>query len=270
MESEKESSSTRNQVKYFKFKGKYPRGGPRLVRQEFERLGFQMVDISFPLSQCHAIWTMGMERTEISSLLPHQTVNWFPAMPELCIKDLLHRNLFRMQQLYGLENFAFWPEGYDLPTKWEEFKKNFYNQDGNPIHIPFIIKPARGACGSGIRCITHVSQLDDEEGRKWMEVQRPLAQRYILKPQLLNGFKVTFRIYALVTSWDPLTLYITKQGLTRICTGKYKETLESFEDLYTHLTNVAINKDRVHVFEESMQADLEAEGLRVLSRFLFK
>lgn len=46
---------------------------------------------------------MHMDKTETSALLPYQTVNWFPAMPEITIKDLLHRNLYKMQQKYGEE-----------------------------------------------------------------------------------------------------------------------------------------------------------------------
>lgn len=37
-----------NTVRLVKFKGKYPNPGPRLVRQEFERLGFQFTPLSTP------------------------------------------------------------------------------------------------------------------------------------------------------------------------------------------------------------------------------
>jgi hypothetical protein len=103
-------------LKYYRTKGKYPRPGPRLVRQELERLGFvyappevplglykQYTDAAYHLAHCQAIWAMHMDKSEVSSLMPFQTVNWFPAMPEITIKDLLHRNLFRMQKNYGVE-----------------------------------------------------------------------------------------------------------------------------------------------------------------------
>ena len=47
------------------------------------------------------------------------------------------------------------------------------------------------------------------------------------------------RLYVLVTSCNPLTIYVYNEGLTRFATMKYDEKdLDSF----IHLTNYAINK----------------------------
>ena len=35
-----------------------------------------------------------------------------------------------------------------------------------------------------------------------------LAQRYLINPMLLNGYKFDLRIYALIISCDPLRLYL--------------------------------------------------------------
>jgi len=43
---------------------------------------------------------------------------------------------------------------------------------------------------------------------------------YILNPLLLDGFKMTFRLYVLITSFDPLRIYIYPNGLTRISSEK--------------------------------------------------
>jgi len=255
-------------VKLIKFKGKYPNPGPRLVRQEFERLGFQFTPMTTPNAHCAAIWAMHMEKDEIRQLKAHQTVNWYPAMPEICIKDLLHKNLFAMQTKFGIEEFPFWPEGYEMPAKWEHFKTLFVDQDGNRTQIPYIMKPARNACGKGIRCITHPDELENDY--EWLKKDNPLAQRYIKNPMLIDGHKITFRIYVLVTSWDPLRLYMYPEGLVRICSEKYTQDLESFKSVYTHVTNIAINKDKIDDFVAQVDPTLPNEGLRLVWTYMLE
>lgn len=38
---------------------------------------------------------------------------------------------------------------------------------------------------------------------------------------LLDGFKFDMRVYVLITSVSPLTIYIYHEGLTRLATNKY-------------------------------------------------
>ena len=42
-----------------------------------------------------------------------------------------------------------------------------------------------------------------------------IVQSYIQNPFLINGYKFDFRIYVLVTSINPLRIYLYKDGLVR-------------------------------------------------------
>ena len=65
--------------------------------------------------------------------------------------------------------------------------------------------------------------------------------RYIDDPYLINGLKFDLRIYVLVTCYDPLRVYVFKEGLARFATEEYNKNA-SKENRYMHLTNYSINK----------------------------
>ena len=66
--------------------------------------------------------------------------------------------------------------------------------------------------------------------------------RYIENPHIFNGFKYDLRIYILITSVDPLRIYIYKNGIVRFCTQKYNTRTKNCKKKYMHLTNFAVNK----------------------------
>eukprot|EP00919_Chromeraceae_sp_WS-2016_P064681 GHVR01153219.1.p1 GENE.GHVR01153219.1~~GHVR01153219.1.p1 ORF type:complete len:137 (+),score=2.02 GHVR01153219.1:594-1004(+) len=56
---------------------------------------------------------------------------------------------------------------------------------------------------------------------------------------LLGGRKFDMRIYALCTSYQPLTIYLYRSGFARFAHDRYDNN--DIDNLYKHLTNVAIN-----------------------------
>ncbi len=45
-----------------------------------------------------------------------------------------------------------------------------------------------------------------------------LVSEYIANPHLINNFKYDLRIYVLVSSYDPLRIYLFNEGLVRFAT----------------------------------------------------
>ena len=97
----------------------------------------------------------------------------------------------------------------------------------------WIIKPNAGSKGRGIYIIDDISEVPIKDSC--------IISRYIENPLLINGLKFDIRLYVLVTSWDPLRVYIYKEGLARLATEPYK-TENSKTNKFAHLTNYSINK----------------------------
>lgn len=70
-----------------------------------------------------------------------------------------------------------------------------------------------------------------------------VGQLYIERPLLIDDYKFDLRLYVLITSIDPLRVYVYNEGLMRLATKRYKKPkLDNFHDRYMHLTNYSINK----------------------------
>ena len=74
----------------------------------------------------------------------------------------------------------------------------------------WIMKPVAAARGQGIKIISKKSAVSQNKNYLIMD--------YIKNPHLLNGIKYDLRVYVLVSSANPLKIYIYKEGLTRFAT----------------------------------------------------
>ena len=85
--------------------------------------------------------------------------------------------------------------------------------------------------------------------------------RYLHSPYLIDGKKFDLRIYVVVTSVDPLRVYVHNEGLTRLSTSDY--TLRDTENRFAHLTNYSINKKSDKFVAASIsEGDTETEGYK--------
>ena len=131
-------------------------------------------------------------------------INQFPAMHELGRKDNLFKNYAAMRKKFGKTDFNFMPLTFMLPA---DKKKIVSYMKKHPDQF-WIIKPPNLFCGMGIRVINKFSDIPNKKSQL-------CVQSYIKNPFLINKLKFDLRIYVLITSVDPLRIYIYEEGLTR-------------------------------------------------------
>ncbi|KAG7198138.1 hypothetical protein KM043_005557 [Ampulex compressa] len=110
----------------------------------------------------------------------------------------------------------------------------------------FIIKPDTGCQGRGIYLTKNLKDVKPTE--------RMICQVYVSRPFLADGYKFDLRIYTLITSCDPLRIYVYNDGLARFATSRYKEpTGHNTSNVFMHLTNYAVNKhSRLYVIDDEI------------------
>ena len=60
---------------------------------------------------------------------------------------------------------------------------------------------------------------------------------------MINSLKFDVRLYILVTSINPLKIYIYQDGIVSFATEEYTECHEQINNKFIHLTNYSINKN---------------------------
>jgi hypothetical protein len=191
------------------------------------------------------LWWEGlMQHEDFLMVYPHQRVNKIPGIEILCSKTSFFQSLSRMKQHFPIF-YNFFPITYQLPSQFSEFQREhvrlcvelsrqtptFVSASGG---ITWIMKPSNGCCGNGIHLIQNSFQVATQ-------MQHSVIQRYV-SPYLVNGYKFDFRFYVLITTLDPLTIYLYNEGLARFCSHFYHPpTRDNLKDRYCHLTNTAVN-----------------------------
>jgi len=82
---------------------------------------------------------------------------------------------------------------------------------------------------------------DDDEEKK-DEPEPYVVQRYLSEPLLIGGKKFDLRLYVLVTSYNPLTVYMYRSGFARFSHARFNMDASNLSDAMIHLTNVAVQK----------------------------
>ena len=117
------------------------------------------------------------------------------------------------------QEFNFVPKTWIMPTEYSQLVSHAIDMKKTQQKRTYILKPSNGAMGNGIKLYRNVEKIQPTENF--------IVQEYIANPYLLDNFKFDLRIYALVTSCDPLRAFIFNNGLVRLGTEKYQEPHES-------------------------------------------
>ncbi|KAI9335191.1 tubulin-tyrosine ligase family-domain-containing protein [Zopfochytrium polystomum] len=172
---------------------------------------------------------------------PYQKINHFPGMHEICRKDHLARNLTRLSRLLP-KDYNFSPKTFTLPHDWYELKHALKasrrrRKGGTFASATFIAKPDHGCQGKGIFLFNSFKGISSHRG------ENLIVQRYLDKPYLVDNRKFDLRVYVLVTSTEPLRVFMHRSGLARFATEQYARPSEAnLGSVRMHLTNYAINK----------------------------
>lgn len=203
---------------------------PQVVRKVVRNSGFLIKD------ECpcwSGTWANQVKSTEYKLLHDHQKFNHFPGTYHIGRKDYLWRNIQRMKEKFGDRKFDIMPTTYILPQDKKLLRLTCERAHRNES-IVWIVKPPASYRGDGIKIINQLKQLPKSNSI--------IVQRYVTNPYLINGNKFDLRLYVLITSVNPLRLYLSEHGLVRFASVKYSADPKTLHDRFMHLTNYSVNK----------------------------
>ncbi|ORY38770.1 TTL-domain-containing protein [Rhizoclosmatium globosum] len=207
---------------------------PRVVRTCLRRAGFKLVRGG---KKWIGYWGKHYPAEKFKSVQPWQKVNHFPMSFEIGRKDKMYLNVSRMRERVKDDTMGldFLPATYFLPSQRRRLKLAFNS------HPTWIIKPPASARGIGIRVVN-----------KWKDVpQRKeiIVSKYVQNPYLIDKKKFDIRLYVVVTSFDPLRIYLYKEGIVRFAGETYStnSSRHSIRNRFIHLTNYSVSRKKKKV-----------------------
>ena len=122
---------------------------------------------------------------------------------------------------------------YVFPQDEEEFELDRKSQEALEDNTLWIFKPSASSCGKGIWILDRETPIPANK-------KGFVISEYVSNPHLIDGLKYDLRVYALVTSFDPLIVYVYEEGLVWLATTKYSLDPEALDNKFIHLTNYSI------------------------------
>jgi Tubulin-tyrosine ligase family len=179
-----------------------------------------------------ACWHTGMPAARIfKAMRPGQTINHIPGNSAVTVKSMLYETLRDAQgRVEGDERrarFGFFPRSFSMPEDYHALQREGFRHPDKK----WIAKPKRLSRGRGISVHADAATLPNDA--KW------LAQEYLADAHLYDGYKYVLRCYVLISSVDPLRVYLYKDGFVKLASELYRHG--DYNNLYAHLTNPDVN-----------------------------
>ncbi|XP_032592136.1 tubulin polyglutamylase TTLL4 isoform X2 [Drosophila grimshawi] len=202
---------------------------PKIVKRVVLNSGFRIIRNT---TDWMAVWEKHMKSPGFRTIRSHQKYNHMPGSFRIGRKDTMWRSIANNMKKFGKKDFGIMQKSYIMPDDLEDLRQ-VWPKNASKL-TKWIVKPPASARGTGIRIVNKWSQFPKD---------RPLVvQKYIERPLLINDNKFDMRIYVLLTSVNPLRIYMFKDGLARFASVKYSSELGNLDERCMHLTNYSINK----------------------------
>ncbi|XP_022229344.2 tubulin polyglutamylase TTLL4 isoform X2 [Drosophila obscura] len=202
---------------------------PKIVKRVVLNSGFRIIKNT---TDWMAVWEKHMKSPGFRTIRSHQKYNHIPGSFRIGRKDTMWRSIYQNLKKFGKKDFGFMQKSYIMPDDLENLRQ-VWPKNASKL-TKWIVKPPASARGTGIRIVNKWSQFPKD---------RPLVvQKYIERPLLINDNKFDMRLYVVLTSINPLRIYMYKDGLARFASVKYSSELSNLDERCMHLTNYSINK----------------------------
>jgi tubulin polyglutamylase TTLL4 len=177
-------------------------------------------------------WGKHMKAVMFKDFKAYQKINHFPGTFVIGRKDRLWRGFAQFRSKFGKNEFNFLPRTFILPNDLRELKESMDRKGSRGQN--YIVKPPASARGTGVYVVNNYSAISAE--------RQLVVQKYITRPFLINGTKFDLRLYIFVASYNPLRLYLYRDGLVRFASEKYNSSSRTLNHQFVHLTNYSINR----------------------------
>ena len=181
----------------------------------------------------------------------YQKINRFFNYKEYASKSGLYLNYKLLKNKFPSDyNFMF--DTYLYPEDKKIIEKKFGNYTIKNNNEIWLIKPKFKSEGINITILTNISDIILEDY---------VLTKYLYNPHLIKGYKYDIRFHTLVSSIQPLILYLYNEGMVRFATEKYNFSESNINNKFMHLTNININnKNKIYKIPTNL-TDIEESNL---------
>ena len=170
----------------------------------------------------------------IKSLGKYNWFDHFPFYKELTNKDSLFKLYKKMMQKFPFD-YNYMRETYIIPDEKDFIKQSSLKYKINRNNL-WMYKPNDKDKGRGVKILRNFKKIPNDKA---------IITKYISNPFLIEGKKFDIRLYVVITSFNPLRIYLNNEGIIRIASEKFSLSLTEIENPFIHLTNFAINEKNV-------------------------
>lgn len=228
----------------------------RFFRETLEPLGWEAGGDQ----EWDAGWVTGMpDPAQFRRVSPARRLNHFPGNAALTVKSRLHASLSTLRERivasHGADSdaasrLAFFPHAWVMPHDYHALQEAAL---ANPEQR-WILKPTNASKGKGVRVLRDAGEAP--LAQDWM------VQEYLDRPHTIRGHKYVLRLYVLISSLEPLRVYLYRQGFAKLASEPWDP--EDADNPYSQLTNPDINalNDRAEVPVEFIDLERYRAWLR--------